>query len=154
MQVNLEKNQFLDKSILVRVTILFILVILFILLVPTRFGIIKEYLQLKSTISSVSEELVDLSKSLPTASEVYRAFDELQIPIEVCSVIDFNGSSSSVNKYAGEELEPSDNRVLEFIIPDNDRLDYQLASLTAYKFAFDSIDINKSNEVVLRIYCK
>ena len=76
MQVNLEKNQFLDKSILVRVTILFILVILFILLVPTRFGIIKEYLQLKSTISSVSEELVDLSKSLPTASEVYRAFDE------------------------------------------------------------------------------
>ena len=54
MKVNLEKNQFLNKGILIRVTILFILVVLFILLVPTRFGIIKEYLQLRSTISTVS----------------------------------------------------------------------------------------------------
>ena len=154
MKVNLEKNQFLNKGILIKVTILFILVVLFILLVPTRFGIIKEYLQLKSTISTVSEELVYLSESFPSASEVYEAFNELQIPIEACTVIDYEGSSSSVNKYSGEELEPSDNRVLEFIISDNDRLDYQLSSLTAYKFAFDSIDINKNNEVVLRIYCR
>lgn len=154
MNGNLKKSQFIHKTIMTRVTILFVLVVLFIILVPTRFGIIKEYLSLKSTINNVSKELVSISETLPLASEVYDAFEELQIPIQVCSVIDYQGSNSTVKGYSGDELELSENRILEFIISDNDRLDYQLASLTAYKFAFDSIDINNSNEVILRIYCK
>jgi len=149
------KLNFLDKKVVVRSVILFILSLIFIATVPSKVVTITDYLSLKSKIKTLTSDSAEIMESLPTAQEVYKIFEEVGFSIQVCGVVDYVDGKPTVIGYSGEELEISDSRTIEFIVASDDRLDYKLAQLSSYGLAFESINLDSADSnISLKVYCK
>lgn len=148
-------SKFFDKKVIIRAVILFILSLIFITIVPSKVITIRDYILLKGKISTISKDSAEIIESLPTAKEVYDIFEKLGFGIEVCGVVDYTDGKISVTGYSGQDLEVSDSRTIEFIINNDENLDYKFAQLSSYGLAFESIHLDsEDSNISIKIFCK
>lgn len=151
----LKKINFFDKKVIIRSCILFILSLIFLCIVPSRVILLKNYIDLTIKMKTIEQENIAISESLPSAKEVYELFQQVGFEILTCGVVDYSSPKAKILPYSGESLEPSVNRVLEFIVTCDDRFDYKTAILSANRLSFKSINFNKQdNNVAIEVYCK
>lgn len=151
----LTNSKFLDKRVIIRTVILFILSLIFIGIVPSRVDTIKNYISLTSKSNTLKQETEVIMSSLPSADEVYKAFNDVGFQISVCGVSDYKDGEVILNSYSGEVLEPYESRTLEFIVSYDDKFNYRLVSLSAYNLAFKKIYTDvESSSVSIEVYVK
>lgn len=144
-----------DKKVMVRASVLFVLSLIFITIVPSRVITIRDYLLLKNKIKTITSDSSQIVESLPSAKEVYTIFEDLGFGIEVCGVIDYVDGKPKVIGYYGEDLEVSDSRTIEFIVSNDENIDYKFAQLSSYGLAFESIHLDsEDSNISIKIFCK
>lgn len=139
------------KKAIFRTCSMSILILYMVLLFPTHLNVLLDYFSLKNEKLKLDLEMTVIADSLLSSKDVDTIIKNSKADISLSTVME-NGDSSTLRTYDGSELEPSGNRVLEYIIKGDGNNNYLFGYLSSYQLSYSSISINENQEIILRVF--